>query len=57
MLCGECRGNGYILIKIEENESIEYQAVDCPECLGVGEIKFDTTPNYPDSYGNNDYDE
>lgn len=57
MLCGKCKGDGYLLIKADNlNGDIEYQPIDCDECLGVGEIQIDTTPKYPDSYGNDSYE-
>lgn len=56
MLCGNCRGDGYLLIKLDDGkDKIEYIAEDCPECLGIGEIQSEDTPRYPDSHGNDDY--
>jgi DnaJ-class molecular chaperone len=57
MLCGNCRGDGHIIIRIQKADgSIEYVPEDCPECLGVGEIQTESTPMYPDSKGCDDYD-
>lgn len=56
MICGNCNGDGHILIKkVADDGSIKFIPEDCPECLGVGEIQIDNTPKYPDSHGDDNY--
>jgi len=57
MICGTCRGDGHIILKIEkEDGSREFIPETCPECMGVGEILSEVTSTYPDSKGDDNYD-
>jgi hypothetical protein len=53
MICDPCQGNGYIIIisTIDDDGAVTYEPIDCPDCLGVGEILIEETPKYPGTHG------
>jgi DnaJ-class molecular chaperone len=52
MICDRCHGNGYIIIIVKiDDGTATYEPIDCPDCLGVGEILAEATPKYPGTHG------